>query len=97
GNDKSVILDFFAGSGATGQAVMASNANGSNHRYILIQLPEPLDPAQKEQKTAADYCDALKKPRTIAELTKERLRRGAKKVKDENPMVAGDHRVFVLD
>lgn len=81
-----LILDFFAGSGTTGHAVMAQNAaDGGNRRYILVQLPEPLDPAKAEQKTAADFCDKLGKPRTIAELTKERLRRAGEKVKAENP------------
>ena len=82
-----------------GHAVMAQNsADGGDRRYILVQLPEPLDPENKEQKTAADFCDKLKKPRNIAELTKERLRRAAKKIRDENPMFAGDlgFRVFKL-
>ncbi|MDR4470183.1 MAG: site-specific DNA-methyltransferase [Nitrospira sp.] len=95
-----IVLDFFAGSGTTAQAVMAQNAtDGGNRRYVLVQLPEPLDAENKDQKTAADFCHKLGKPRTIAELTKERLRRAAKKIKDENPMFAGDlgFRVFKLD
>ncbi len=95
-----IVLDFFAGSGSTGHAVMAQNAgDGGNRRYILVQLPELLDPQNKDQKTAADFCDKLKKPRNIAELTKERLRRAGKKIRDENPMFAGDlgFRVFKLD
>lgn len=95
-----VIMDFFAGSGTAGHAVMAQNATDSgNRRYILVQLPEPLDPENKDQKTAANFCDQLGKPRTIAELTKERLRRAAKKIKDENPIFEGDtgFRVFKLD
>lgn len=81
-----LILDFFAGSGTTGHAVMAQNAaDGGDRRYILVQLPEPLDPAKAEQKTAADFCDKLGVPRTIAELTKERLRRAGAKVAGENP------------
>lgn len=84
--DDDLVLDFFAGSGTTGHAVMAQNAaDGGNRRYILVQLPEPLDPAKAEQKTAADFCDTLGKPRTIAELTKERLRRAGEKVKADNP------------
>ncbi len=86
-----LILDFFAGSGTTGHAVMAQNAADSgSRRYILVQLPEPLDPDNKEQGVAADFCDKLGKPRNIAELTKERLRRAAKKIKQDNPMFAGD-------
>ena len=78
GND--VVVDLFAGSGTIGQSVMAQNAaDGGNRRYVLVQLPEPLDPENKEQKVAAEFCDQLGKPRTIAELTKERLRRAASK------------------
>ncbi|OQW39154.1 MAG: adenine methyltransferase [Nitrospira sp. HN-bin3] len=95
-----LVLDFFAGSGTTGHAVMAQNAaDGGNRRYILVQLPEPLDQENKDQKVAADFCKKLKKPRNIAELTKERLRRAATKIKEENPMFSGDmgFRVFKLD
>jgi adenine-specific DNA-methyltransferase len=95
-----LVIDFFAGSGSTGHAVMSQNAaDGGCRRYILVQLPEPLDPENKDQKTAADFCDQLGKPRTIAELTKERLRRAGTKIKSENPMFAGDtgFRVFKLD
>jgi len=94
-----IVLDFFSGSGTTGHAVMAVNAaDGGNRRYILVQLPEPLDPTNKDQKVAADFCDKLRKPRTIAELTKERLRRAGKKIREENPLFAGDlgFRVFKL-
>ena len=87
---EAIILDFFAGSGTTGHAVMAQNAaDGGNRRYILVQLPEPLDTENKDQKTAADFCDKLGKPRTIAELTKERLRRAAAKIKTDLQMGAG--------
>ena len=68
----------FAGSGTTAHTVMLKNAfEGTKIRYILVQLPEVLDPENRDQKTAADFCTTLKKPRTIAELTKERLRRAS--------------------
>ena len=95
-----IVFDFFAGSGTTGHAVMEQNAaDGGRRRYVLVQLPEPLDPANREQKTAADFCDRLGKPRNIAELAKERLRRAAGKVRDDHPAFAGDlgFRVFKLD
>jgi len=95
-----IILDFFAGSGTTGQAVIEQNVtDDGNRRYFLVQLPEQIDPTNRDQKTAADFCDKLNKPRTIAELTKERLRRAVKKIKHENPMFSGDtgFRVFKLD
>lgn len=97
---EEIILDFFAGSGTLGHATLLRNAaDSSNRRFVLVQLPEPLDPTTADQKVASDFCDKLGKPRTIAELTKERLRRAAAKVKADNPMSAGDtgFRVFKLD
>ncbi len=79
-----IVLDFFAGSGTTAQAVMAQNAiDGGTRQYILVQLAEELDPNNRDQKTAADFCDKLGKPRNIAELTKERLRRAGSKIEKE--------------
>lgn len=96
----SLVFDFFGGSGTTAHAVIAQNAvDGGTRRYVLVQLPESLDPENNEQKAAAHFCDAQGKPRNIAALTKERLRRAAEKVKADNPMFAGDtgFRVFKLD
>ncbi len=95
-----IVLDFFAGSGTTGHAVIAENAaDNGNRRYILVQLPAPLNPENSEQKTASDYCDQIGKRRTIGELTKERLRRAGTKIRTENPLFSGDtgFRVFKLD
>ena len=98
GND--LVLDFFAGSGSSGHAVMRANStDGVPRRFMLVQLPEPLDTTDAGQKTAADFCESLGKPHNITELTKERLRRAAKKIKHDNPMVSVDtgFRVFKLD
>jgi len=95
-----IILDCFAGSGTVGDAVMRLAAsNKFQSRYILVQLPEPLDVNNKDQNEAALFCDQLGKPRAITELTKERLRRVGKKIREESPMFAGDlgFRVFKLD
>jgi adenine-specific DNA-methyltransferase len=95
-----LVCDFFAGSGTTGHAVMAQNAvDRGRRRYILVQLPEPLDIENKDQKIAAEFCDRVGKPRTLAEITKERLRRAAAKLRAESPLFAGDtgFRVFKLD
>ena len=84
GNDT-LVLDFFAGSGSMAQAVMEQNSrDGGIRRFILVQLPDQLDPANEKQKSAADYCDGLNLPRTTAELTKERIRRAGVKVKQES-------------
>ncbi|HGM6910873.1 TPA: site-specific DNA-methyltransferase [Serratia marcescens] len=99
GNDG-IFLDFFAGSGPCGHAVIEQNAKDAGTRkYILVQLPELLDPITESQKAAVEYCNKIGKPHTIAELTKERLRRAATKVKTDNPEWQGDSgfRVFKLD
>ena len=98
-NDGDVVVDFFAGSGTTGHAVFAQNLSDcGNRRFLAVQLPERLNAQDKDQEVAADICDKLGKPRTIAELTKERLRRAGKKIKEGNQLFAGDlgFRVFKL-
>jgi len=79
-SENDLILDFFAGSGTTGDAVMQLNAeDGGNRKFILVQLPEEIDP--KKNKTAYDFVkEELKAEPTIFEITKERLHRAAKKI-----------------
>lgn len=75
GTEKdALILDFFAGSGTTAQAVFESNAaDGGRRRCILVQLPEPVDAE----------ADAFKEGyKTIADIAKERIRRAGKKILD---------------
>ena len=49
GDNNSFILDFFAGSGTTGEAVMQLNSDTKgNRKYILVQLPEEINP-QKDK------------------------------------------------
>lgn len=81
GND--LILDFFAGSGTTGEAVMRLNAeDGGNRQFILVQIPQPIDP--KTQKEAHRFVtETLGKPATIFEITAERLRRAGAKIQAE--------------
>jgi len=65
-----IILDFIAGSGTTAQAVLELNRqDGGNRKFILVQLPEPTG--------RDDYP-------TIADITKERVRRVIKKLDDED-------------
>lgn len=87
----SIVLDFFAGSGTTGNAVINRNIKSASFcRYILIQIPEYLNPENNSHKSAALFCKKHKKPQLIAEITKERLRRAAKKVQEGNPDYTGD-------
>lgn len=73
-NNDDIILDFFAGSGSTGEAVMRLNAlEGRTNKYILVQLPEE---ANKNNTKEKDF-------KTIDELTAERLRRSGEKLKNE--------------
>ena len=73
-----IVLDFFAGSGTTAQAVMAQNIeDNGRRRYFVVQLPEPVDEKNNEQNTAAAFLKAVGRPHNIAELTKERLRRAS--------------------
>ena len=73
-----IVLDFFAGSGTTAQAVMAQNIeDNGRRRYFVVQLPEPVDEKSNEQNTAAAFLKAVGRPHNIAELTKERLRRAS--------------------
>jgi len=84
-SSNDLILDFFAGSGTTADAVMQLNAeDGGNRKFILAQLPELIDP--KSNKTAYDFVkDKLNiEPPTIFEITKERLIRASKKIQEEN-------------
>ncbi len=94
-----LVMDFFAGSGTLGEAAMWSSNGEGGPRYILVQMPEPLDETEPSQRAAAQYCIEHGMPKNIAELTKERLRRAAKKIKAESPMFSGDlgFRVFKLD
>jgi adenine-specific DNA-methyltransferase len=86
-----LVLDFFAGSGTTGHAVFLQNTTDSGkRRFLLVQLPEPLDPDNKEQQIAAEFCRDHGKLLNIAEITKERLRRAAKQIKDRGPLFTGD-------
>ena len=94
-----IVLDFFAGSGTTGHAVMAQNIeDGGRRRHFLVQLPEPVDEENNQQQTAASFLKTIGKPFNIAELTKERLRRASSSL-GEGTTASTDlgFRVFKLD
>lgn len=71
-----LILDFFAGSSTTAHAVMQLNAeDDGNRKYIMVQIPEATD--SKSEAHKAGYP-------TIAEISKERIRRAGAKIKADN-------------
>ena len=73
--DDSVVLDFFAGSGSTGQAVIELNhEDGGNRKFIQIQIPELIDA----------NTDAFKKGfKRISDITIERNKRVIQKIEKE--------------
>lgn len=84
-NDRSgIIMDFFAGSASTAEAVLRANATyGSTHRFIMVQLPESLEEAERNttgtaKKTVQAAIKLMKKldrPLVLSEVSKERIRR----------------------
>src|SRR5690606_12535174 len=99
GTDKeSTILDFFSGSGSTAHAVMRINAeDGGSRKHIQVQLAEETD--KKSEACKAGY-------KTIPEIARERIRRAAKKIKEdykdeiakrENPLDVGFRTLSVPD
>lgn len=89
-NDGDIVLDFFAGSSATAHAVLGLNANDNVLRkFIQVQLPELTD--VKSEAFKAGY-------KNICEIGKERIRRAAKKIKEEtNADIDYGFRVYRLD
>jgi len=68
----SLVLDFFAGSGTTAHAVLAQNAeDGGRRRFVLVQIPEPTPDGSEARKAGFS---------TVADITKERVRRAGAKV-----------------
>ena len=87
-NKDSIILDFFSGSATTAHAVMQLNAEDGGHRkFIMVQLPEETD--EKSEAYKAGY-------KNICEIGKERIRRAAKKITEENPEAKFDGGFRVL-
>lgn len=86
-NDKDlIILDFFSGSATTAHSVIQFNAKDSgNRRFIMCQLPEKLNPEDKNQKVACEFLNSINKPLLLTEIGKERIRRAGKKIQEENP------------
>jgi adenine-specific DNA-methyltransferase len=76
-----IILDFFAGSGSTAQAVVQQNAiDGGSRSFIQVQIPEKLDEKGLSSKVAAKFCHEHGLPLFVSEITKERIRRAGAKI-----------------
>lgn len=89
-NKNDILLDFFSGSASSAQAILKLNSEDNFRRkYIQVQIPEPTD----------DKSDAFKEGyENICEIGKERIRRAAKKIKEEtNADIDYGFRVYRLD
>ncbi|MBN2039157.1 MAG: site-specific DNA-methyltransferase [Spirochaetes bacterium] len=74
-NKNDIILDFFAGSSTTAHAIIQINSEEMiNRKFIMVQYPAICD--EKSEAFKAGY-------KTIAEISKERIRRAGKKIKEE--------------
>lgn len=86
----SIVLDFFSGSATTAHALMQLNAEDSgNRKFILVQLPEQCDENSEPFKNGY---------KNICEIGEERIRRAAKKIKEEtNANIDYGFRVYKID
>lgn len=81
-DSNDLILDFFAGSSTTAHAVMQLNVeDGNKRRFLMIQIPQDCD--EKSEAFKAGY-------KNIAEISKERIRRAGKQIKEANATTATD-------
>lgn len=86
--ENDIVIDFFSGSSTTAHAVMQLNAeDGGQRKSIMVQLPEETE--EKSEAYKAGY-------RNICEIGKERIRRAAKKIAEENPEAQFDGGFRVL-
>jgi len=89
-NKNDCVIDFFSGSATTAHALMKLNVEDQgNRKYILVQLAENTD--EKSEANKSGY-------KNICEIGKERIRRAAKKIKEEtNADIDYGFRVYRLD
>ena len=82
-NSQDLVVDFFSGSGTTAEAIMRLNCEkeGSKRKYICVQWEEPVREGSEAE--ALGF-------KTIDEIGIERIKRAAKKIREENPLFAGD-------
>lgn len=87
---EGTVLDLFAGSSTTADAVMQLNAeDGGNRKFIMVQLPEKTYDINKDGREIptkggkAAYNAGFK---SIDEISRERIRRAAKKIREDNEL-----------
>ena len=94
---EDIVLDFFSGSGTTGEVVMdIAVKTVPNVHFILVQIPENLDDsiekatgsAKQVLGNAIALCDSLNVPHKLTEIGKERIRRAGRKIKEDAGLTA---------
>ncbi|WP_283612153.1 site-specific DNA-methyltransferase [Limosilactobacillus pulli] len=89
-HSDSVIMDFFAGSATTAEAVMQQNLEDGGHRkFIMVQLPEKTYHTNKDGKmvpTKGGRVAFENGFHSIDEISRERIRRAAAKIKADNEL-----------
>ena len=96
--DNDLVLDFFSGSGTLAESTMLANINGKHIRYILVQVNEYIEAANKGSNSnskiilsnARKELEKIGKKYFITELAKERIRRAGEKIKSENPLLTSN-------
>jgi len=88
GHNSSIIMDFFAGTATTAHAIFNLNKNDfGNRKFILIQIPEKTYDENKGVKTPNSHYPQVFNAgfETVAELSKERIRRAGSLILSESP------------
>ena len=96
-NQSDIILDFFAGSGTTAQAVMDLNVGDKgNRKFILVQIDEPIN--ESKNKVAYDFCknELKSKNPAISDITIERVKRASAKIANINQNFSVSFSVLAL-
>ena len=89
-----VVLDFFAGSGTTGEAVMRLNAeDGGDRRFVLVQIDEDI---KRDKSKVIGFCKSNKMKPVVSSITIERLNRAGDAIKKEHPGADIGYKVFSL-
>lgn len=85
-----IVLDFFAGSSTTAEAALKLNAEDGGHRkFIMVQLPEKtyhINKGGKEMPTKGGKAAYDAGFRSIDQISRERIRRAAKKIREDNEL-----------
>ena len=97
-SDGDIVLDFFSGSGTTGEAIQNLISENLNINFILVQIKEDLDKAYNRAtgggkaivKNAIAFCDERSFPHTLDMIAVERLKKVRQRNTSANPLFHGD-------